>query len=841
MSSNEPRGTASQQASSDTVHARSERPERLHTVSTRVTAAEPTRPADATLQVATGNDSSFASSDYDIGGMVCASCAQTIEKAVNGLGNGTQASVNLATEKMQVRYDPHDTTIADIIAAVTDAGYEATEIHDDASAKEAEQQVAAQRERKQLEISSTWQRFWISAIFAAVILYLAMGPMIGLPVPGFLDPNTHAATFATVQLVLVLPVLYLARSIFRIGFSTLFKGHPNMDSLVALGSGAAVAYSLYGTAQIYLGNAAFAHNLYFESAAVILTLITLGKYFETVSKGRTSSAITKLMGLAPKTAHVLRAGAEQEISIDEVAVGDVVLVRPGEKIPVDGDIIAGSSAVDESMITGESLPTEKTMGDTVVGASINKSGAFRMRATKVGKDTTLSQIIRLVENAQADKAPIARIADKVSGVFVPVVIGLAVIAGLAWLVIGGESWVFALTIAISVLVIACPCALGLATPTAIMVGTGKGAENGILIKSGEALEAAYKIQTVVLDKTGTITAGKPAVTDLLAYGETDEREVLALAAAAEAGSEHPLAEAIITAAHEDRSEHENKYDSAFDSFESITGQGIRARVSDGTTVLIGNQRLMEAQGVAVSSQAHADSERLAAEGKTPLYIARGTAVTVIADTAVTADTTNAAANKHDFELIGIVAVADPVKPSSAAAIARLHDMGIRTVMMTGDNQRTAAAIAAQVGIDEVLSEVLPEDKAEHVAALQKDGTNVAMVGDGINDAPALAQADTGIAIGSGTDIAIESADIVLMRSDLASVPTAINLSRATIRNVKENLFWAFSYNVLGIPVAMGVLHLFGGPLLNPMIAAAAMSFSSVSVLLNALRLRRFKA
>lgn len=826
MSSNEPRGTVSHQASSDTVHARSERPERLHTVSTRVTAAEPTRPADATLQVATGNDSSFASSDYDIGGMVCASCAQTIEKAVNGLGNGTQASVNLATEKMQVRYDPHDTTIADIIAAVTDAGYEATEIHDDASAKEAEQQVAAQRERKQLEISSTWQRFWISAIFAAVILYLAMGPMIGLPVPGFLDPNTHAATFATVQLVLVLPVLYLARSIFRIGFSTLFKGHPNMDSLVALGSGAAVAYSLYGTVQIYLGNAAFAHNLYFESAAVILTLITLGKYFETVSKGRTSSAITKLMGLAPKTAHVLRAGTEQEISIDEVAVGDVVLVRPGEKIPVDGDIIAGSSAVDESMITGESLPTEKTVGDTVVGASINKSGAFRMRATKVGKDTTLSQIIRLVENAQADKAPIARIADKVSGVFVPVVIGLAVIAGLAWLVIGGQSWVFALTIAISVLVIACPCALGLATPTAIMVGTGKGAENGILIKSGEALEAAYKIQTVVLDKTGTITAGKPAVTDVLTYADADERGVLTLAAAAEAGSEHPLAEAIITAAHEYESEHENKYDSAFDSFESITGQGIRARVSDGTTVLIGNQRLMEAQGVPVSAQAHADSERLASEGKTPLYIARSTAEAV---------------SDRQFELLGITAIADPVKPSSAAAIAHLHDMGIRTVMMTGDNQHTAAAIAAQVGIDQVLSEVLPEDKAAHVAALQKDGTNVAMVGDGINDAPALAQADTGIAIGSGTDIAIESADIVLMRSDLASVPTAINLSRATIRNVKENLFWAFAYNVLGIPVAMGVLHLFGGPLLNPMIAAAAMSFSSVSVLLNALRLRRFKA
>lgn len=862
---------------------------------------------------------STALANYDITGMVCASCAQTIEKSVNGLPGVSKANVNLTTEKMQVHYDPQDTTIDDIIRAVTDAGYGATQIEDPKTQAQAEAENSARAERKAAETRSTWRRFWISAIFAVLVLYLAMGPMIGLPVPSFLNPDMHPAAFATTQLVLTLPVLWLGRSFFTIGYRTLFKGHPNMDSLVALGASAAVFYSLYGTAQIYFGNVTFAHNLYFESAAVILTLITLGKYFEAVSKGRASSAITELMGLAPKTAHVIRksgvaggggdavvdlspdelltlnngtsvpttAGSaaaagnavtgnattdhanaghhantdptlasstatsssdssEMEIPLDEVVVGDIVVVRPGEKIPVDGVVIAGSSTVDESMITGESLPVAKGEGDAVVGASINKNGTFRMTATKVGRDTALQQIITLVENAQEDKAPIARIADKVSGIFVPIVIGLAVVAGLAWFFLGQESWIFALTITISVLVIACPCALGLATPTAIMVGTGKGAENGILIKSGEALEAAYKIQTVVFDKTGTLTEGKPAITDLLTFGGVSEEETLSLAAAAEKGSEHPLAEAIISGAQE-----RSLAIPDFSDFEALPGHGITATIGQ-SHVLLGNQRLMEEHGVTVSPQAKAAAERLAAEGKTPLFIARrvgmpgtmsGETLRQTAPSPSDEGLSSEASEEKRTDattLMGIVAVADPVKPSSASAIARLHEKGIRTVMITGDNQRTAEAIARRVGIDQVLSDVLPEQKAAKVKQLQADGLNVAMVGDGINDAPALAQADTGIAIGSGTDVAIESADIVLMRSDLMQVPTAIELSRATIRNVKENLFWAFAYNVLGIPVAMGVLHLFGGPLLNPMIAAAAMSFSSVSVLLNALRLRWFK-
>lgn len=758
--------------------------------------------------------------DYDIDGMVCASCAQTIEKSVNGLGGVEKVTVNLATEKMRVRFDPDDATLETIMKAVADSGYSATPIRDEA--KEAEQKAI----RKQEQIASMWKRFWISAIFSALVLYLAMGPMIGLPIPTFLEPNTHAIAFATTQLVLILPVLYLGRSFYTIGFTTLFRGHPNMDSLVALGSGAAVLYSLYGTIMVYVGDESFAHDLYFESAAVILTLITLGKYFETVSKGRTSSAITKLMKLAPKTARVIRGasesgagamspadatGTEVEIPIDEVTVGDIIVVRPGEKIPVDGTVVSGTSSVDESMISGESLPVEKTVGDSVMGASTNKNGSFRFTATKVGKDTTLAQIISFVENAQSKKAPIQRVADKVSGIFVPIVIGLAVLAGLAWLLLGQQSWIFALTITISVLVIACPCALGLATPTAIMVGTGKGAENGILIKSGEALESAYKIQTVMFDKTGTITEGRPALTDLFTYNGWSDEAVLSLAASAENGSEHPLGEAITEAARQ-----RGLKISEFSDFEAIPGQGLRA-VIGGQNALLGNERLMTAQSVDINdSEISSISAHFAAEGKTPLYVA------------------------HDGKLVGITAVADPVKPSSVAAIRRLQSMGIRTVMITGDNRRTSDAIAAQVGIDQVLSDVLPEDKASAVSALQAEGGNVAMVGDGINDAPALAAADTGIAIGSGTEVAIESADIVLMHSDLMDVPTAIDLSRATIRNIRENLFWAFAYNVLGIPIAMGVLFIFGGPLLNPMIAAAAMSFSSVSVLLNALRLRRFK-
>lgn len=744
------------------------------------------------------------SKTFDIEGMSCASCAQTIEKAVNQLSGVQQAIVNLATEKLVVSYDDHQVTSAEIIKAVTDAGYQATE--EVAAGATADQD----REKKQKHIAEMWQRFWISAVFTVPLLYIAMGHMVGLPLPDFLNPMTHAMTFAMVQLILTLPVLYVGREFFTVGFKALFKGHPNMFSLVALGTSAAFVYSLYGTVMIFLGDTSFTMALYYESAGVILTLITLGKYFEAVSKGKTSDAIKKLMGLAPKTAHILRDGAEIEVPVDAVQLDDIVIVRPGDKIPVDGVIVSGSSSVDEAMLTGESLPVEKKVGDAVIGASINKNGSFQFKATKVGKETALAQIIQLVEDAQGSKAPIAQLADKISGVFVPIVIGLAVLSGLAWFFLGQESWIFALTITISVLVIACPCALGLATPTAIMVGTGKGAENGVLIKSGDALETTHKIQTIVFDKTGTITEGKPVVTDILvADSALSEAELLTLAASAEQGSEHPLGEAIVGAAKERQLPLAEGSD-----FSAIPGHGIRVTVNE-RVLLLGNIKLMKEEAIELSTFVQ-QADRLAEEGKTPMFVAK------------------------DGSFAGIIAVADTVKDSSQTAIARLHKMGIEAVMITGDNKRTAEAIAKQVGIDRVLSEVLPEDKALEVKKLQAEGKKVAMVGDGINDAPALAQADVGIAIGSGTDVAMESADIVLMRSDLMDVPTAVELSKATIKNIKENLFWAFAYNTLGIPVAMGVLHLFGGPLLSPMIAAAAMSFSSVSVLLNALRLKGFK-
>nr|WP_242586766.1 heavy metal translocating P-type ATPase [Enterococcus sp. DIV0869a] len=740
---------------------------------------------------------------FDIEGMTCASCAQTIEKTTNKLNGVTKASVNLATEKMVVDFDPSVINISDITKAVSEAGYEAIEQVDSADT------VDKDREKKQKHISEMWQRFWLSAVFTVPLLYVAMGHMIGLPLPAFLDPMMHPETFAMVQLILTIPVLYLGRSFFTVGFKALFKGHPNMDSLVALGTSAAVVYSLYGTIMIFAGDPQFTMALYYESAGVILTLITLGKYFEAVSKGKTSEAIKKLMGLAPKNARVLRNDQEIEIPVDSVQLDDIIVVRPGEKIPVDGIIIEGSSAIDESMLTGESMPVEKKMGDNVIGASINKNGSFRFKATKVGKDTALSQIIKLVEDAQGSKAPIAKMADKISGVFVPIVMVLAVLAGLAWYFLGQESWVFALTITISVLVIACPCALGLATPTAIMVGTGKGAENGVLIKSGDALETTHKIQTIVFDKTGTITEGKPKVTDIVTANQMTEDELLRLAASAEKGSEHPLGEAIVNGAEE-----KNLAFASTEAFAAIPGHGIEVTI-EGSRLLLGNKKLMDDRGIALGNLGTI-SDQLAEQGKTPMYIAK------------------------DDSIAGIIAVADTIKPNSIPAIKKLHQMGIEVAMITGDNKRTAQAIAKQVGIDRVLSEVLPEDKAEEVMKLQKEGKKVAMVGDGINDAPALAQADIGIAIGSGTDVAMESADIVLMRSDLMDVPTAVELSKATIKNIKENLFWAFAYNTLGIPVAMGVLYLFGGPLLNPMIAGAAMSFSSVSVLLNALRLKGFK-
>ena len=740
--------------------------------------------------------------NYVIEGMTCASCAQTIEKAVGKLAAVQMVNVNLATEKMSIEYDPDQLVLADVTKAVEEVGYTA---HEEV---ETGDEIDRTREKKAQHIKDMWQRFWISALFTVPLLYISMGHMLGMPLPEFIDPMANAVTFALAQLVLTIPVIILGREFFKVGFKALVKGHPNMDSLVALGTSAAFLYSLISTVAIGMGNTHLAMDLYYESAAVILTLITLGKYFEALSKGKTSEAIKKLMGLAPKQARIMRNGQEVDVAIDEVQVNDLIIVKPGEKMPVDGIVVEGNTSVDEAMLTGESIPVEKTAGDAVIGASINQNGTIKYKATKVGKDTALSQIIKLVEDAQGSKAPIAKLADIISGYFVPIVIVLAVISGLAWY-IAGESGVFALTIAISVLVIACPCALGLATPTAIMVGTGKGAEHGVLIKSGGALEKTHKIQTIIFDKTGTITEGKPEVTDIVAVNGMSEKELLILAASAERGSEHPLGEAIVHGA-------EKKDLSLFktQTFNALPGHGIEVTIEN-QSLLLGNKKLMIDRGISIDT-VETVSDTLAGEGKTPMYIAK------------------------DGQIVGIIAVADTVKANSLKAIEKLHKMGLEVAMITGDNKRTAQAIAKQVGIDRVLSEVLPEEKANEVKKLQAEGKIVAMVGDGINDAPALAQADIGIAIGSGTDVAMESADIVLMRSDLMDVSTAVELSKATIKNIKENLFWAFGYNVLGIPIAMGLLHVFGGPLLNPMLAGAAMSFSSVSVLINALRLKRFK-
>lgn len=742
--------------------------------------------------------------EYIIEGMSCASCAMTIENAVSKIPGVDKASVNLATEIMTV--EANDSVTPEDIAKVVDGvGYSARP-----RGKSVEEELEEKNEKKEAHLREMKRNLTISAIFTVPLLFIAMADMVGIPMPAFLSPMQSPVSYALIQLALVLPIIWLGRRFFVDGFKALSKGHPNMDSLVALGTSAAFLYSLYGTYHVLEGHAHFAMNLYYESAGVILTLITLGKYFEDVSKGKTSMAIQTLVGLAPKMATVLRDGQEVEISVEEVQVGDLIRVKPGEKVPVDGVVTEGNSTVDESMLTGESIPVSKAVGDEVIGASLNKTGSFILKATKIGKDTALSQIIQLVEQAQGSKAPIAKLADKVSGVFVPIVIALALVSGLAWYFLGQESWVFALTITISVLVIACPCALGLATPTAIMVGTGKGAENGILLKSGEALEEANHVNMVVFDKTGTITNGTPVVTDVVTADNTDAEALVRLAASLEVASEHPLGEAIVAKAKEQGA--------TFDevtNFEAIPGFGIKGHVGE-TLVFLGNEKWMRENGL-VDEATNEKANRFAEQGKTPLYIGYNDAVQ------------------------GLIVVADTVKESSARAIQTLHEMGIQVAMMTGDHERTAQAIAAEVGIDRVFSEVLPQDKANYVSKLQEEGYIVAMVGDGINDAPALAQAQVGIAIGTGTDVAIESADAVLMKSDLMDVPAMLKLSRATIRNIKENLFWAFAYNVIGIPFAMGVLHLFGGPLLNPMIAGAAMSFSSVSVVLNALRLKRWKA
>ncbi|MDR2740771.1 MAG: heavy metal translocating P-type ATPase [Treponema sp.] len=833
-----------------------------------------------------------------IGGMTCAACSARVEKAIRKLEGIESASVNLATEKASVVYNPQVLRLSAIKEAIEKAGYQALEASKDGALDE-------DRLRKEREIKTLRTKFIVAVSFAVPLLYIAMVPMIKLftlPFPKALAPMNFPLIYALVELILVIPIIIAGNKFYTVGFKNLLHRSPNMDSLIAIGTTSAVIYSLYNITQIAAGNFGAVDALYFETAGVIIALILLGKTLEAISKGRTSEAIKKLMGLAPKTAIIIETNAagetvEKEIPIDEVIPGDIILVRPGAKIPVDGVVTEGNTSIDESMLTGESMPVDKKSGDAVYGATINANGLIRFRAEKVGGDTALAQIIRLVEDAQGSKAPIAQLADIVSGYFVPIVCAIALAAGIAWFAAASAGLVtlpagksvteFSLTIFISVLVIACPCALGLATPTAIMVGTGKGAENGILIKGGEALETTHKVNTIVFDKTGTLTEGKPEVTDVIVIEGgrtcfasprlppgsspasrssapplnggtvigsaapvtpppvaaenvpaiekllTAEDLLLQITASAEKGSEHPLGQAIVQGAR-------NRGLELFkiDSFNAITGRGIEAEINgaamdgsgddvakirQGCRILAGNRKLMEERNIPLTGL-ETESDRLAEEGKTPMYVAL------------------------DGKPAGIVAVADVLKKSSRDAVVELHRMGIEVVMITGDNRKTAAAIAKQVGIDRVLSEVLPQNKSAEIKKLQEQRETVrgekrrfvAMIGDGINDAPALAQADIGIAIGSGTDVAIESADIVLMRSDLMDVPTAINLSKRTIRNIKQNLFWAFGYNTLGIPIAAGVLYLFGGPLLNPIFAAAAMSMSSVSVLTNALRLKRFK-
>jgi len=724
-----------------------------------------------------------------VSGMTCAACAKNIERIAKKQEGIANAQVNFAMERVLLEYDG-SASLERLQAALAKSGFG---LHEEAPDKSGD--LAAMR-----------RRFVLSLIFAGPLLLFSMIPMtleaLGLAwIPHRFDPMHYPVFNGLAQLAMTVPVMWFNRAYFRNGWRAMIGRHPNMDTLIAKGTAVAFLYSVYLTWEnIAMG----AHNMfYYETAGVILTLITLGKYFEEKSKGRTSEAIKKLMGLAPKTARIVIDSSETEVPIEEVKAGDIIAVRPGERMPVDGIVTSGQTSADESMLTGESMPVEKQPGDQIIGASINTTGAIRYEATKVGKDTVLSQIIKLVEDAQQNKAPIARLADVVSGHFVHAVIAVALIAGAAWW-LAGYGTAFALVILVSVLVIACPCALGLATPTAIMVGTGKGAEHGILIKGGEPLETAHKIKTVVFDKTGTVTEGKPQVTDVVELNGSAIR----LAAAAEQQSEHPLGAAIVKYG----TEQYGKLPQA-DAFQSITGQGVSAQV-EGVHILAGNKRLMEENGVALG-QPVGVSDRLSAEGKTVMFVAT------------------------DGEIAGIIAVADIIKPTSRAAIARLEEMGIETVMLSGDNRPTAEAVAKQAGIRQVVAEVLPQDKAAHVQALQNSLSNgaVAMVGDGINDAPALVQADVGIAIGSGTDVAIESAGIVLMSGDLQGVAQAVYLSKRTMRNIKQNLFWAFAYNVLGIPVAAGVLYIFGGPLLSPMLAALAMSFSSVSVLGNVLRLR----
>ncbi|GAA6325310.1 heavy metal translocating P-type ATPase [Fusobacterium ulcerans] len=746
--------------------------------------------------------------ELDIDGISCQVCVNKIEKKVSKLNGVKSVIVNLANSRGKIVYDSDVIKLSEILEVMKKMGYTGTK-HEESSENLKDKEKEEHLKREFLE-------FKIAIVFSAIVFYIAMGTMVGLPVPSIISPDTNPLNFAIIQFILALPVVYIGRRFYTVGIKQLFMRSPSMDSLIATGTGSALLYSIYGTFKIAEGNYHYVHSLYYESAVVILALILLGKYLEGVSKGKTSEAIKKLMSLKSKKANLVRNGEIVQVDIEEVEKGEVLLVKPGESIPVDGKVIDGNSTVDESMLTGESIPIDKAAGDIVYGASINKNGSLKIEATAVGKDTVISKIIKLVENAQGSKAPIAKIADKVSAYFVPIVMIIATAAGIIWYYLGSRGIVeinntpsiFALTIFISVMVIACPCSLGLATPTAIMVGTGRGAELGILIKSGEALEKAHKVNTVVFDKTGTLTEGKPKVTDILTMEGYKENDTLQIAGALELHSEHPLGEAIV-----EEAKNRGLIFPQVNDFISITGQGVYGKIEE-SEVLIGNVKLMKAKNIEITMKKELDE--LASQGKTPMYMA------------------------IDGKFLGIIAVADVMKEEAVDTIKELKERGYKIGMITGDNKITAEAIGKQVGIDMIFAEVTPEDKYLKVKELQEEGYNVAMVGDGINDSPALVQADVGIAIGGGTDIAMESADIVLMKRNLKDVLTAMDLSNATIRNIKQNLFWAFIYNTLGIPIAAGVLYPFTGHLLNPMIAGGAMAMSSVSVVTNALRLKNFK-
>ncbi len=763
---------------------------------------------------------------FDVTGMSCSACSSHVEKCVSKLEGINTVSVNLLTNSMQVEYDGTKLDTGKIIEAVEHAGYGASvkEEGKAAAAKAGQTEDAVSIQQKNIKNMKT--RLIVSVIFLIPLMYVSMGHMIynalGIPMPPvtmkFFHGSENAVIYAFTQFLLLLPILFANQKYFRNGFATLARRSPNMDSLIAMGATAATVYGIFAIYRIGWGFRIgdmelvhqYSHDLYFESAGTILTLITVGKYLETKSKGKTSEAITKLMNLAPKTVTVVRDGKEQVIDAADVVQGDIFVIKPGESVAVDGVILEGKSSFDESAITGESIPVLKQEGDKVISASINKAGLIRARATRVGKDTTIAQIIRLVEEASSSKAPIARLADKIAGIFVPTVIGIAIVTFIVWLA-SGADFEFAMSCGIAVLVISCPCALGLATPVAIMVGTGKGAENGILIKSGEALETAHVVDTVVMDKTGTITYGKPVVTDIRMYTGVSENELLTIAGSLEKGSEHPLAEAVVSSC-----EAKNIAPQKVSDFEALFGKGIKGRLSSGKLYYAGNEKLMDEAHIALPVEIKKEMEQFAKHGKTPLLFA------------------------DETQIIGMIAVADVVKPTSREAVRQFKEYGIHVIMLTGDNEVTAQAIKDQVGIDEVIAGVLPTQKEEKISALKNSRHKVAMIGDGINDAPALASADVGIAIGAGTDVAIESADIVLMKNDLLDAVGAIRLSKAVIRNIKENLFWAFFYNSIGIPLAAGLLYPIWGLKLNPMFGAAAMSLSSVCVVSNALRLRWVK-